>query len=115
MVVGILPVPLADEPLSDALAYLDNLGVNAVEFGCGGYPGKDYINRTSLLDDSDAQANLCATLEAYDMAVRALATHNNPLHPGEERAERGDCELREAFAFPITRREHYHMFFRIAR
>jgi len=96
MQVGVLTVPLGDEPLDDALAYLDDLGVGAVELGCGGYPGQGHLDREALLGDDDAQADLRATLDEYEMNVSALATHNNPLHPDEERAQRADRELREA-------------------
>jgi sugar phosphate isomerase/epimerase len=91
-----LTVPLADESLADALVYLDDLDVDAVELGCGGYPGQDHIDRQTLLSDPDARPELHATLEEYDVTVSALATHNNPLHPDDDRAERADRELREA-------------------
>ena len=96
MEVGVLTVPLGDQSLEEALAYLDGLGVETVELGCGGFTGDDHLPRDEYLDDEDAQAELQSTLEEYDMRVSALATHNNPLHPDEERAERADTELREA-------------------
>ena len=96
MQVGVLTVPLGDESLADALAYLDGIGVSAVELGCGGYPGQDHLDREALLGDDDAQAQLQATLDEYEMDVSALATHNNQLHPDDDRAARADRELREA-------------------
>ena len=96
MQVGVLTVPLGDQPLAEALAYLDDLGVGAVELGCGGFPGDDHLPRGEYLDDDAAQADLRETLDEYDMAVSALATHNNPLHPDDQRAARADTELREA-------------------
>jgi DNA-(apurinic or apyrimidinic site) lyase len=96
MHIGVLTVPLADESLIDSLVHLDDLGVDAIELGCGGYPGQDHIDRQILLNDPDAQAELHSTLEEYDMTVSALATHNNPLHPDDDSAERADKELHEA-------------------
>ncbi len=96
MQVGVLTVPLGDRPLDDALAYLDDLGVGAVELGCGGFPGDDHLPREEYLDDADAREALLATVEEHDMEISALATHNNPLHPNEERAATADTELREA-------------------
>jgi DNA-(apurinic or apyrimidinic site) lyase len=96
MEIGVLTAPLADESLDDALAYLDGIGVDAVELGTGGFVGDDHLSREAYLDDEDAQADLHALLDEYDMNVSALATHNNPLHPDEDRAERADTELREA-------------------
>ncbi|MFC7077712.1 sugar phosphate isomerase/epimerase family protein [Haloarcula halophila] len=96
MQVGVLTVPLGDQSLADALSYLDSIGVDAVELGCGGFPGDDHLPREQYLDDEDAQAELQDLLDEHRMTVSALATHNNPLHPEEERASEADTELREA-------------------
>ena len=96
MDVGVLTVPLGDQSLEDALSYLDGIGVDAVELGCGGFPGEDHLPREEYLDDEEKQAELHDLLDEYDMWVSALATHNNPLHPDDERAARADTELREA-------------------
>ena len=96
MDIGVLTVPLADQSKEDAFEYLASIGVDAVELGCGGFPGDDHLPRGEVLDDSDAQDDLQATLDEYDMDVSALATHNNPLHPDDERASEADTELREA-------------------
>ena len=96
MDVGVLTVPLGGEPLDDALAYLSGIGVGAVELGVGGFPGQDHVDRRALLDDADARADLLEAVDDHDLRVSALATHNNPLHPDEERAATADTELREA-------------------
>jgi DNA-(apurinic or apyrimidinic site) lyase len=96
MDVGVLTVPLGDDPLDDALAYLAGLGVGAVEVGVGGFPGQDHVDRRALLDDAEARSDFAATLDEHGLRVSALATHNNPLHPDDERATRADEELREA-------------------
>jgi len=96
MDVGVLTVALGGESLDDAFAYLADQGVDAVELGCGGFVGDDHLPREAYLDDEDAQADLQALLDDHDLYISALATHNNPLHPDDERAERADTELREA-------------------
>jgi DNA-(apurinic or apyrimidinic site) lyase len=96
MDIGVLTVPLGDRSLDDTLSYLADLGVGAVELGCGGFPGDDHLPREEYLDDEGRREDLEALLEAYDLRVSALATHNNPLHPSEERAQQADTELREA-------------------
>ncbi|ELZ24165.1 AP-endonuclease/AP-lyase [Halosimplex carlsbadense 2-9-1] len=96
MDVGVLTVALGGESLDDAFAYLADQGVDAVELGCGGFVGDDHLPREEYLDDEDAQADLQASLDEHDLYVSALATHNNPLHPDDERAARADTELREA-------------------
>ena len=96
MQVGVLTVALGGQSLEDALAYLDDLGVGAVELGCGGFVGDDHLPREEYLDNDDAQAELHDLLDEYDMDVSAISTHNNPLHPDEERAARAQTEIREA-------------------
>ncbi|SFS06769.1 DNA-(apurinic or apyrimidinic site) lyase [Halomicrobium zhouii] len=96
MEVGVLTVPLGDQSLEDALEYLDGIGVEAVELACGGFTGDDHLKREEYLDNEEKQAELHALLDEHDMYVSALATHNNPLHPDDERAARADTELREA-------------------
>jgi len=96
MDVGVLTVPLGDQPRESAFEYLADLGVDAVELGCGGYPGEGHVDRSTLLSDPDARAALREELDAHDLRVSAFATHNNPLHPDDERASEADKELREA-------------------
>ena len=96
MEIGVHTPPLYDRSLSEALAYLDDIGVDAVEPGVGGWPGDDHLDRRAYLDDEDAQAELAELLDQHDMRISALATHNNPIHPDEDRATEADTELREA-------------------
>lgn len=91
-----LTVPLGGEPIGDAVAYLDDIGVDAVELGVGGWPGEDHVARETLLDDGAAREDLRELLDDHGLRISALATHNNPLHPDEERAAAADRELREA-------------------
>ncbi|RAW44678.1 sugar phosphate isomerase/epimerase [Halorubrum sp. 48-1-W] len=96
MDIGVLTVPLGDESIEDAFAYLADLGVDAVEIGVGGFPGEDHVDRGEYLGNDATRAELDDLLGEYGLRVSALATHNNPLHPDEERADRADRELREA-------------------
>ncbi|WP_277552960.1 sugar phosphate isomerase/epimerase family protein [Halobaculum limi] len=96
MDIGVLTVPLGGESRADAFEYLSSIGVSAVELGVGGWPGQAHTDREALLADEDARETLRSDLEEYDLRVSAFATHNNPLHPDEERAAEADRELREA-------------------
>jgi sugar phosphate isomerase/epimerase len=96
MDIGVHTPPLYDRSLGEALAYLSDIGVDAVEPGVGGYPGDEHLDRETYLDDEDAQAELRDLLDEHEMRISALATHNNPLHPDDEQAQQADTELREA-------------------
>ncbi|MDR9430586.1 MAG: sugar phosphate isomerase/epimerase [Natronomonas sp.] len=98
MKVGVLTVLLGDQPLEDAVEYLDEIGVEAVELGCGGYVGDDHLPTQDVLDDEDAQSELLALLDDHGMDLAALATHNNPIHPDEDQAEADDAQFRDAIA-----------------
>ena len=45
---------LGDMPFESAMQYLAQCGVDAVEIGCGGYPGKAHCNPALLLEDENA-------------------------------------------------------------
>jgi DNA-(apurinic or apyrimidinic site) lyase len=96
MDIGVLTVALGGEPLEDALKYLSGLGVDAVELGCGGFVGDDHLPREEYLDDDEAQADLLGLVDEHDLRISALATHNNPLHPDDQRAEPAATEIHEA-------------------
>jgi sugar phosphate isomerase/epimerase len=96
MDIGVLTVPLGDQSLDEALSYLADLGVGAIELGCGGSPGDEHLSRETYLDDERTQDDLLARVEQHELRISALATHNNPLHPDPEEAEQANTELREA-------------------
>ncbi|WP_231187900.1 sugar phosphate isomerase/epimerase [Haladaptatus sp. DYF46] len=96
MDVGVLTVALAEESIADTFTYLSDLGVGAVELACGGFVGDAHLPRDEYLDDEESQSDLRTLLNENDLYVSALATHNNPLHPVEDRAAEADEELREA-------------------
>ncbi|WP_049995912.1 sugar phosphate isomerase/epimerase family protein [Halococcus sediminicola] len=96
MDVGVLTVPLGGQSPDETLAYLSNLGVGAVELGCGGSPGDDHLPRAEYLDNESTQQKLHDRLDEHDLRVSALATHNNPIHPDDDHAATADTELREA-------------------
>ena len=95
MDIGVHTPPLYDRSLADALDYLSERGVSAIEPGCGGHPGDEHLPRDEFLDDERAQRDLQELLEEHGMRISALAIHNNPLHPNQARAESADTELRE--------------------
>lgn len=88
MKLSVLAVILGDKPLSEALDYLKRSGVQAVEIGCGGYPGKAHCDPAALLKDEDALDAFRRTIRQSGLEVAALSTHGNPVHPDKEIAAR---------------------------
>lgn len=97
MQLGVLTAqPLGHMDRTQALDYLENLGVDAVELGVGGLIGDDHLDRREYLDDEAAQEALLDEVADRDLEISALAVHANPLHPDDERAAAVDTETREA-------------------
>ncbi len=98
MHLGVHTPPLYDRSLAEALSFLSERGVSAVEPGVGGFPGDTHLSLETHLDDDAAQDELRDRLDEHDMSISALAIHNNPLHPDEERSSTAKTEIREAIA-----------------
>ncbi len=87
MKLGVFAVLLGDRSLDDALNYLSGLGVQAVEIGAGGFPGKAHANPAELLSDSKKIGELKEVIKKYNMEISALSCHGNPVHPQKAIAE----------------------------
>ncbi|WP_247728573.1 sugar phosphate isomerase/epimerase family protein [Halovivax limisalsi] len=96
MKLGVHTPPLYDRSFEEALSFLSDRGVDAVEPGVGGYPGDTHLDRETYLDAPEAQADLRRLLDDHEMEISALASHDNPLHPDDERADRARTALSEA-------------------
>lgn len=87
MKLGVFAVLLGDKTLEEALQYLTASGVQAVELGVGGYPGKAHVKPEELLQDEQKLNAFKALIEKYGIAISALSVHGNPVHPQKEVAE----------------------------
>lgn len=92
MKVGVLTVPLSGQPLPQALEYLRSIGVEALEIGCGGYPGKGHCNPEELLSDKSKLKLFKDTIEEYGMPISALGCHGNMVNP-DKAAARGIARI----------------------
>jgi len=86
MKLGVLTVILS-EPLDAALKYLSGLGVQAVELGCGGYPGTKHCDPAALLSDEAKLKDFKKLLADNNMVISALSCHGNPVHPDKALAK----------------------------
>lgn len=94
MKLGVFAVLLSNKNLDDALKYLADSGVQAVEIGTGGYVGNAHANTELLLADSTKLDEFKDTLKKYNMEIGALSCHGNPVHPQKELADKFDNDFR---------------------
>ena len=78
---------LGDMPFESAMQYLAQCGVDAVEIGCGGYPGKAHCDPALLLEDEGALSTFKRVLKKNGLELAALSAHGNPVHPDPDVAE----------------------------
>jgi len=88
MKLGVFNPILAGMPFEDAMKYLADSGVQAVEIGCGGFPGKAHCDPAVLLNDEAALEHFKAVLEKNHLEISALSTHGNAVHPNPEIAKK---------------------------
>ena len=81
MKLSVFAVLLQDKPFDQACEYLASLGVQAVEIGCGGFPGKAHCDAKDFLAHPEKIEQMKATLAKYKLEIAALSTHGNPVHP----------------------------------
>ncbi len=87
MKIGIFTVLMSDKPFEEALDYFQELGLEAVEIGCGGYPGDAHCKPAELLEKESQRKAFLKAIEKRDMVISALSCHGNPLHPNKEVAK----------------------------
>ncbi|MEJ7747984.1 MAG: sugar phosphate isomerase/epimerase [Candidatus Limnocylindrales bacterium] len=80
------------EPMLDRIV---EVGLEAVELGCGSYPGDRHCKPSSLLADDAGCDRFAAAVASRGLAISALSCHGNPLHPDGQRAARDDAVLRD--------------------
>jgi len=81
MKLGVFTPILQAMTLDAALTYLQPLGVQMVELGCGGYPGRHHCDPDILLHDEAALSRLRDTIARHGMEISALSCHGNAVHP----------------------------------
>ncbi len=87
MNLSVMSPVLASMELEEAIKYLSGLGVDSLELGAGGYPGKAHMDAQDYLDHPEKIENLKNILNKYNMKLSAIACHGNPVHPNKEMAE----------------------------
>lgn len=84
MKLGVFTVLLGNMSAADAFKYLKNAGAQAIELGCGGYPGNAHCNPEELLKDQKKLDEFKALIADSGMTLSALSCHGNMIHPDKE-------------------------------
>lgn len=82
--------------LEDALKYLHNLGVQAMEVGAGGFPGDVHLKPEKIIGKPDKAKEYKELFAKYDIEISAISCHGNPLHPQKDIAEKFHNQFKNA-------------------
>jgi len=96
MKLGTFTVVLGDRPLDEACEFLSKHGVQMVEIGCGGFPGRAHCNPDILLNDEQELQKFKDTIKKYNLEISALSAHGNMVHPDSKLAAQFDEDLTKA-------------------
>lgn len=96
MKLGVFTTLLSNKSLDEAIEYLVKKGVQAVEIGCGGYPGMAHADPSVLLNDDKALEAFKETIKKHGVTISALSCHANPVHPNTAIAKEFDDQLTQA-------------------
>lgn len=95
MKIGVFDPLFSQLPLDDMLDLLVDAGVDAVEIGCGNYPGASHIDVDALLASKQAREAYLKEFTGRNLIISALSIHGNPLHPNRDFAHRNDEAYRK--------------------
>ncbi len=96
MKLSVFAVLLQDKSFDEACAYLASKGVQAVEIGCGGFPGDAHCKPLELLNDETKLQAFKDTLARHHLDIAALSVHGNAVHPDKAVAEKAHTEFENA-------------------
>jgi sugar phosphate isomerase/epimerase len=96
MKIGIFTVLFGDRPFEEVLDFVAEAGCQAVEIGCGGYPGTAHCDARKMLKSQTAQKAFLKAVASRGLVISALSVHGNPLHPQTKLAKQFHDDWREA-------------------
>jgi sugar phosphate isomerase/epimerase len=93
--IGVFDPVFGDLDLEPMLDRIAAKGLDAVEIGCGNYPGDRHCRLSDLLIDDGACRDFARAFESRGLMISALSCHGNPLHPDRDRAASADAVYRD--------------------
>ena len=83
MRIGLTTDSLSQLTFDELLETAANLGIQTLEFGCGGWSSAPHLNLNTLLENEVERANFLAKVRAHGLEISALNCSGNQLAPGE--------------------------------
>ena len=83
MRIGLTTDSLSQLTFDELLETAANLGIQTLEFGCGGWSSAPHLNLKMLLEKEEERANFLAKIRAHGLEISALNCSGNQLAPGE--------------------------------
>ena len=96
MELAVMSPVLNNMGLESAIKYLSELGVDSMELGVGGYPGKALCDAGDYLAHPEKIEALKELLKKYNVSICALSAHGNPIHPNKEIAKAFESDFDNA-------------------
>lgn len=96
MKIAALSVPYSALSLRETLKIYKKLGLEAIELGCGGFPGKAHCDPRVLLSDRKELQEFRRMIADSGIQICALSCHGNSVHPNAEIAARDEEDFRFA-------------------
>jgi sugar phosphate isomerase/epimerase len=83
MRIGLTTDSLSQLTFDELLETAADLGIQTLEFGCGGWSSAPHLNLKMLLEKEEERTNFLAKMRAHGLEISALNCSGNPLAPGE--------------------------------
>lgn len=96
MKLGVFSPVLAQMSFEEMVKYLSSIGVDQLEMGAGGCPGKDHFDPEVLLKDESKIDDIKRILAENNMSIAAISAHGNPVHPDKKIAKQYHDEFNAA-------------------
>ena len=83
MRIGLTTDSLGHLTFDELLETAANLGIQTLEFGCGGWSSAPHVNLNALLESQVERENFLAKIRAHELEISALNCSGNQLAPGK--------------------------------
>jgi sugar phosphate isomerase/epimerase len=83
MLIGLNTDSLGHLSLDEMLETVARLGIQTLEFGCGGWSSAPHLNLDLLLENEAERSNFVAKIRDHGLELEALNCSGNQLAPGE--------------------------------